>query len=376
MTKHIEQSNEIIKLVEQSGLETETSVNIKEKFLPFFEQAKEWEKKAKALVVTSVDQKDEMRAARDARLTLKNIRVDADKTRKALKEDSLRYGKAVQGVYNVIEFLISPIEKHLEEQEKFAEREEEKRINNLRIERQEEAQPFYEFIPANLDFGFMSDGDYSKLLEGAKLQKAAQEKAKQEAEQERLRLLEVENRRWARSEELRPYFDFFPSDFGSVKLGEISDEEFALIKTDLHTKKVNHEQEQDRIRKQNDLLKKQKEEAEAKLEEERKKAEEVRAEEKRIQDAKLAKEQAENKRLEEELQQRKDKEEKERLERLKAEKKAKSAPDKVKLQSLKSTISGIEIPELTTPEAVEITNSIKILLGKVAAFIDEKCESL
>ena len=58
-----------------------------------------------------------MQEARIARLALRDIRIQADKTRKALKEESLRYGKAVQGVYNVIEYLITPIEKHLEERE-------------------------------------------------------------------------------------------------------------------------------------------------------------------------------------------------------------------------------------------------------------------
>ena len=114
-----ETTNELVKVVETSGVEPQTATTLKESFLPFFEQAEEWKRKAEALVVTDATQVHDMKMARTARLALKEIRVNADKKRKELKEDSLRYGKAVQGVYNVIEFLIAPIEKHLQEQEDF-----------------------------------------------------------------------------------------------------------------------------------------------------------------------------------------------------------------------------------------------------------------
>lgn len=124
--------------------------------------------------------------ARQARLALKDIRVNADKTRKALKEDSLRYGKAVQGVYNVIEFLITPIEKHLEGQEKFAEIQEANRKAALKKEREIEVTPWQEFMPYGLDFGNMTDSDYNNLLNGAKLQQASKIEAEQKAEAERV----------------------------------------------------------------------------------------------------------------------------------------------------------------------------------------------
>ena len=128
-------ASELSVVISDSGLEKETAQNLLDKFGPLFEQAAEWKRKAESLVVTDVSQKREMQEARVARLALKDIRINADKTRKALKEDSLRYGKAVQGVYNVIEYLIAPIEKHLEEQEKFAEIQEAKIKEELKSER-------------------------------------------------------------------------------------------------------------------------------------------------------------------------------------------------------------------------------------------------
>ena len=81
-------TNELVKVVDTSGVEAQTATTLKEKFLPFFEQAEEWKRKAETLVVTDASQVHDMKMARTARLALKEIRVNADKTRKALKEDT------------------------------------------------------------------------------------------------------------------------------------------------------------------------------------------------------------------------------------------------------------------------------------------------
>jgi len=179
-------TNELLEVVATSGVETRTATVLKEKFLPFFEQAEEWKSKAEALVVTDISQTAEMKMARVARLALKEIRVSADKTRKELKEDSLRYGKAVQGVYNVIEYLITPIEKHLQEQEDFVVIQEAKRRAELKANREMELQPFAEFVPMGLDLGSMDDADYEKTLTGAKLQLQAKIEIEQKAEADRI----------------------------------------------------------------------------------------------------------------------------------------------------------------------------------------------
>ncbi len=195
------QTNELIRVVEESGLESQTSSYLKEKFLPFFEQAQKWKQQAETLVVTDVSQQKEMMLAREARLALRDIRLQADKTRKALKEDSLRYGKAVQGVYNVIEYLVVPIEKYLEEQEKFEEIQEQKIKAALKAKRDEEIQMYSEFIPFGLDLGEMSEENYNKLISGAKLQYEAQIEAEKRAQEERL--VEAEERERVRIENER-----------------------------------------------------------------------------------------------------------------------------------------------------------------------------
>jgi hypothetical protein len=199
----MENKNEIVKVIESSKVEPETGKYLKEKFLPFFEQADEWRKKAQELVVADASQTHEMKMAREARLALREIRINADKTRKLLKEDSLRYGKAVQGVYNVIEYLIVPIEKHLEEQEKFIEIQEQKKKNALKAKREIEIEPFREFISPFINLGELPEEDYTKLLKGAQLQFQQKKEDEQKIEQERIAKEKEQERIRQENERLR-----------------------------------------------------------------------------------------------------------------------------------------------------------------------------
>ena len=108
------------------------------------------------------------------------------KTRKALKENALREGQTIDAIAKVLTNLIIPIEKDLEEKEKFAEIQEAKRIEMLNEERSNEISPYTDYIPYGIDFGRLSDDDYNKLLSGAKLQKQAEEEAQRKAEEERI----------------------------------------------------------------------------------------------------------------------------------------------------------------------------------------------
>ncbi len=114
-----ESSAKLSVVVRESGLEVESAKNVLETFVPLLKQADEWRKKVAGLVVTDVSQVAEMKLARDSRLALKEIRVNAEKARKRLKEDSLRRGKAIDGAYNIVEFIIAPLEKELQAQEDF-----------------------------------------------------------------------------------------------------------------------------------------------------------------------------------------------------------------------------------------------------------------
>jgi hypothetical protein len=316
--------NEIEKVIANEKVETSTAVALQSAFMPFFEKAEEWKEKALALVVTDATQVTEIKQAREARLIMRQIRIDADKTRKALKEDSLRYGKAVQGVYNVIEFLISPIEEHLEKQEKFAENAEKARQELARQERTEMLKDLQAYLPPCGDLGIMAQHEFDRLLSIGKTQK---ELAEKEAEAKRLAELdaiEAENR------------------------------------------------ERERIKAENEALKV----AMLKAEAERKQAEAVALAERQEAEKKLKAEQAERARVEAEIRAKAEADRKQAEAVALAEKKAKSAPDKEKLIALACFIDSILIPDLSSAECLKIAADAKVLLAKTASYIREKTAGL
>lgn len=126
--------NQLQVIVKESGLEATKAKYILEQFQGYFELASEWEIKAKAILVTKESQTAEMQSAREGRLFLRDRRIDVENARKRLKEQSLREGKAIDGIANVLKALIVPIEEYLEHQEKFVEIKEEAKREAKRLE--------------------------------------------------------------------------------------------------------------------------------------------------------------------------------------------------------------------------------------------------
>ncbi len=322
--------NALVSVITKAEVEEQTGLTLKEKFLPFFDQANEWKRIAEKIVVTDVSQKEEMQAARKTRLALKEIRVNADKTRKQLKEDSLRYGRAVQGVYNVIEYLIVPIEEYLEKQEKFAEIQEAERREKLRAERKILLSPYQEFVAYNLDLAGMTEDDFQKIINGAKLQLQAKHEAIKKAEEERIARERAES------------------------------------------------EERERIRLENERLKAEAEVREREMREEREKAEaERQAAEKQRQEieAKAEAERLERMRLEKEIEARTNAE-REAKAMAKAKQEAEdvaknAAPDAEKLAALAIQIEGLQMPELSTDKAKNALRLAEEFLKKAISALKE-----
>lgn len=153
-TLELQTDNQLVKLVETSGLDKDKADYILQKFQDFFAIADEWNQKAKSLVVTDISQIEEMKQAREGRLFLKGKRVEVERARKELKEQSLREGQTIDGIARVLTNLISPIEDHLEEQEKFKER---KDAEAKLIRTRERLQRVYSFSPAAVFEGQIAD---------------------------------------------------------------------------------------------------------------------------------------------------------------------------------------------------------------------------
>lgn len=338
--------NQLLEVITESGVEKTTAQSLREAFEPFFTQANNWREKAQGLVITDETQTREMAMAREARLALKEIRVNANKTRKALKEDSLRYGKAVQGVYNVIEYLVVPIEKHLEEQEKFIERKEAERKAKLKESRELELRPYSEFLILGADYGEMSEEDFRKALNGAKLQFQAKIKAEKEAEEARIAKEKAEKEEQER----------------------IKKENEKLKAEAKEREKEAKLAEKQRAKEEADRIKKEQEAQKAQAEKERKEREAYAA--------KLEAERKEREKVEAELRAKNEKEEAEEKARKLAERKAKNASDKEKLILLAQAIQTLKFPEVQGEDSAKILVSVQELLYKTSKFILDNTEKL
>ena len=133
-------ANELQALIDQNGLEGTKAQTLLDNFQNYFELASKWELKAKSICVTNEDQTAEMEMARTGRLFLREKRISIEKTRVDLKQQSLREGKAIDGIANVLKALIVPIEEYLGEQEKFIENQNKKKEDEIRAKIEKEIE--------------------------------------------------------------------------------------------------------------------------------------------------------------------------------------------------------------------------------------------
>lgn len=339
----MEQTNDLVIVINQSGLDTSKSESLMKSFAGYFTEAKEIAEKSKSIIVTDESQVDEMKKAREYRLKLKDIRVNADKTRAELKEQSLREGNAIQGVYNIIKALVVPVEEYLEKQEKFAEIKEQLRLEKQLNERVEKLSQYVNDVSL-YSLKDMADEVFENLLAGCKANfEKAQQEQKEAQEKERIEN-EKRNTLRNRQNQLAPYSLFIKE---KIDLDTTVDE-FNKIYLKAIDDKKKYDLDQEAIRKQNEQL------------------------QKKIDDERKAKEQAEeNLRKEKEAQAQKEADEKAKAE---ADKKAQEeierqrllAPDKEKILDFAIQLSKIEAPAVKSNEANQIlSEALKIIITAV-----------
>jgi hypothetical protein len=346
--------SELVVLVNKSELQSGTRELLITSFEPLFLQAKEWREKAEALVVTDATQVSEMKQAREGRLALKSIRVEADKKRKELKEDSTRYNNAVQGIYNTIQALIVPIEQHLEKQEKFAEIAEDNRKKALHDSRLLALREYNFQYDTGFHLGDMSEESYQSLLDGCKIaneKRIAEEKrieeekiAAEKAMREKAEAQRIENERLKK---------------------EAADQQIRLAK-EREQAEAQRKEIEEKARKEREEIARL-----AKIESE-KQAAIIKAERAKREKAELellAKKQHEAQQAEAlEKQQKADQ---------KAAKKLAAAPDKDKLGILALQLEKIFYPDdVKTDEAKKIVADTKALINKVINHVKTKTNEL
>lgn len=316
---------------------------------------------------------DQPKAARALRLKLKAIRVDAEKTRKALKEDSLRRGKAIDGVNALLEYQLVPIEQAMEEIEKAEERREAARKAALRDARMEELRPYAD--PTHYALGEMPEEAWQQLLAGAKAAKAERERLAAEAEARRIeqeRLAEearikAEAERQAELARLRAEREKAEAERAAAAKAQAEAEAKAAEERKAAEAKLAAE-----LAAAAEREAKARAEAEAKLAAERAAAD---AERKRLA-AEAAKAKAEADRLAALEAQRKAEAERKAAEEAKAAREAAAAPERQKVAAFAAMLRGLQAPDLQTEAGKELAARIQRNLGRLADFCDDEAAKL
>ena len=253
-------SQEIDALINAGLIEKTKGDYIREKFQDFAQAVEEWSEKANAIVVTEESQKELMAEAREGRLLLKAKRIEVEKTRKSLKEQSLSEGRLIDSVAKYLTSLIEPAEKHLELQEKFIEIQEQNKRIQLKADRTELLLPYKDVIdPNSIQLDLITDEAFTTILNGAKF---AQDNKKAEAlrvEEERLENDRKQKLFQERRLQIVEYKQFYNSETDLILTTETDTLEFNMLLQNLI---IRHGQEiirQDEIKKQNEALKKQNE---------------------------------------------------------------------------------------------------------------------
>jgi len=241
----------------ENGLPREVVLSIDAKFKEYEDIANEWNKKAYDIVVSDESQVDLMQQAREGRLLLKAKRVEIEKTRKRLKEQSLLEGRFIDSLAKRLFAIIEPAEDHLEIQEKYAETKEQLRKAKLKADRLELLKPYLQVLDLDaFDLSTMSEVAFTTILNGAKFSFEKYQK-----EQERIRLEEEETEKRTklyaeRKMKVAPY-SFFIVNEDDVIYSDTTDEQFQEIFNRLKDRKQQDDNQKELLAKQNAELQKQ-----------------------------------------------------------------------------------------------------------------------
>ena len=337
--------NELVIIAQKTGLEDNKIQLLLNSFGEQFSKAKQIVNESKSLVVTNKDQKIEMELARSNRLSLKNIRVEVEKTRKELKEQSLREGKAIDGIANVIKALIIPVEEHLEKQEKFIAIQEENKLLKQLEDRQNKLGQYVEDLTL-YNLKYITEEAFESLLNSNKLDFETKIELEKKAEEEKIRKEKIYQEE---QEKIR--------------------KENERLKIELETQaELEKKAEAEKIRKEKTY--------QEELEKERIKQEKILADEKAKRYALETKLKAEQEKRDKEIADEKAKQEAIKQAEEETKKKSLLAPDKEKLNLLSLEVDNLKFPYVESEEAGKILNKAKKGLKEISDYIRNSAKTL
>lgn len=326
--------NELVKLTQELQAPEGVSRTLIQKMSVFFKDADEQKTIIDAIVVTKPEQKAEMQQAREIRLQIKNRRIEArdivkverEKLKNAMADFTLQ-DKLWLKSFQMLEAVCDNLESKCEEKEKFAERWEAEQKQLKYEDRVKKLFP-YGTDPSIYNLTDMTDEAFDRLLDNEKLAYEARIKAEEEAEAKRIADAKAE-----------------------------SDRHEAI-------RKENEALRAEAIKRDTQLAK-ERAEAQKKLDAEKKAREAIEAKSRAEKETQLAKERAEKAKADAD---RKDQEE--------ANRKKLLAPDKEKLLELALMFDSLQLPAVSSKEAMSVIRATEEMVGKVSNYIREKAKTL
>lgn len=256
------QFSEVIKT---SSLSVEDCNSLKEKFEPYFSLIEEWSQKADGLVITDKAQKTEIAQAKEAYKLIKQKRIDIEKTRKSLKEESLKRGQAIDQIARILNAAIAPLEETLEQKAKFVEIQEAKEKAERTALRVKEIA-MYQSGVIDSTIENMDDNTYKIYLDGVIMAHNKRIEEERIEEEKRVAEQKAQSLRIKRRDELIELglITFLSAEQKQIDLGCIGENDFQAIIMDVKVELIAHERKQEAIRIENERLKAERIEAERK----------------------------------------------------------------------------------------------------------------
>ncbi len=170
---------------------------------------------------------EKSKKAKRLRLDIAKIRVAADKVRKEQKDEYLRAGNAIQGVYNILKFAVQDKEEALRDIELYYDRIEAEKKEALAQDRISQLSAFG-VQGGHLELGDMDEAVWDSFISSAEVTYNAKKEAEKMAEAakaetaEKMRALEEENAK-LRAEKTPPAIGVAPVPQDSFSLAETQD---------------------------------------------------------------------------------------------------------------------------------------------------------
>jgi hypothetical protein len=254
----------VVPQASEYGIEETKAREIAAVFTPMLDQLKAYEVEYNKIMMQEPS-KENAKEARALRMVMVKSRTSMAKEHKSLKDFYIKGGQFVDGMKKAYEFGTHSLEEKLEDREKHFENLEKERKENIRLTRLADIKEFEGTEPIGL--AEMEQEQFDTYMIGVKATHAARKEAEERAvkeQEEKLAKLQLSQ---ARGAEIRILASYMHEDEIEIKLGDLTTEEFDILKKTLEERKAERvkelEEARTKAKEAEEKAKKEKDEAEA-----------------------------------------------------------------------------------------------------------------